>query len=335
MDAPIISVRGVVKEFRRPQKKSGFLGELRTVFSPSYSVVKAVEGLSFEIQEGELVGYIGPNGAGKSTTIKMLTGILMPTSGIIEVGGLVPWRQREDNALQIGVVFGQRSALWWDLPVLDSFELIATMYGMPRQRYLDKLAHLTELLDMKAFLNTPVRQLSLGQRMRADLAGALLYEPRILYLDEPTVGLDVVAKEQILTFLEELNYTSRTTIVLTTHDLDDVERLCRRIILIDSGKVLYDGTVPGLKRRYGACREMVVQLAPRSSAGRIELNIPGVELVGRLDGKLSIRFDPEKVLVSDIITDLSARYEVIDLTIQGQELESIVRKIYTQRGLVG
>ena len=244
---PIIVADELVKEFRLPKRYGGLLGGVRTLFTPSYMVKRAVDGVSFTVAEGELVGYLGPNGAGKSTTIKMLTGILVPTSGRLEVAGLVPWQHREENARRIGVVFGQRSQLWWDLPLIDSLRLIGKLYRVPPAQYRRNLDRFTELLGLGQFLQTPVRQLSLGQRMRGDLAAAMLYEPPLLYLDEPTVGLDVLAKERMRSFIAEVNRENGTTIILTTHDLADVEKLCRRIIFIDQGRVLYDGPVQRLK----------------------------------------------------------------------------------------
>src|SRR5262249_12020418 len=278
--APIVVCDNVSKEFRTPKRQPGLLGGLRTLLTREYTLKRAVDGVSFSVDEGELLGYIGPNGAGKSTTIKMLTGILTPTSGTVEVAGLVPWRQREQNALNIGVVFGQRSQLWWDLPLIESFKLIAKMYRVERARYEANLARFRELLDLDDFISTPVRQLSLGQRMRGDLAAALIYDPPIVYLDEPTVGLDVLAKERIRSFIEVLNRDRRTTVILTTHDLGDVERLCRRIILIDRGKVLYDGPIARLKTAYAPHRLLAVQFAPNGTNPPLEqqpLEVPGAE----------------------------------------------------------
>lgn len=327
---PIIRVDGLVKEFRRPKRHSGPLGGVRTLFTRQYTATRAVDGVSFEIEPGELVGYLGPNGAGKSTTIKMLTGILVPTSGLVEVAGVVPWRERERNALHIGVVFGQRSALWWDLPLAESFRLIARLYRVPKRRYEQNLERFVDLLGMAEFLDTPVRQLSLGQRMRGDLAAAMLYEPRVLYLDEPTIGLDVVAKERIRDFIERLNRDSDTTVILTTHDLADVERLCRRLILIDHGRVLYDGPLADLVSRYAPHRELVVHLAPGGDTGD-PVSVPGAELVRREDHTVWLRFDPARVAVSDLIGSVTARHPVTDLSIVEPELEGVVRKIYMQR----
>jgi ABC-2 type transport system ATP-binding protein len=333
----IIRVTDLVKEFSRPKRQPGVLGGLRTLFTRDYLTTRAVEGVSFSIDEGELVGYIGPNGAGKSTTIKMLTGILVPSSGEVEVAGLVPWRQRERNALNIGVVFGQKTQLWWDLPLIESFKLIGKMYHVPAGAYQAKLDRFRALLDLDEFITTPVRQLSLGQRMRGDLAAAMLYEPRILYLDEPTVGLDVLAKERIRGFIEETNRESRTTIILTTHDLADIERLCRRIILIDHGRVLYDGPVDRLKTRYAPHRVLIVTLAPGAEQSNVDLAIdfPGAELTRHEEGKLWLRFDPDQVAVAQLIGAVTAAYPVTDLSIVEPELEQVIRQLYEERVPVG
>jgi ABC-2 type transport system ATP-binding protein len=334
--APIVVCSHVSKEFRTPKRQPGLLGGLRTLFTREYEVKCAVDDVSFSLEEGELLGYIGPNGAGKSTTIKMLTGILTPTSGVVEVAGLTPWRQRERNALNIGVVFGQRSQLWWDLPLIESFKLVAKMYHVEPERYQRNLAHFRELLEMDEFINTPVRQLSLGQRMRGDLAAALLYDPPIVYLDEPTVGLDVLAKERIRTFIETINRERRTTVILTTHDLGDVERLCRRIVLIDQGKLLYDGPIARLKAAYAPHRMLVVHLAAdgAGAAGDAPLDVPGAEFVRWEEGKAWLRFDPASVAAHTLIAALTARYPISDLSIVEPELESVIRQIYEQRQVI-
>jgi ABC-2 type transport system ATP-binding protein len=325
---PIIRVSDLVKEFRSAKRAPGLGGSLRTLFTREQKVARAVDGVSFELAEGELVGYLGRNGAGKSTTVKVLTGILHPTSGEVEVAGLVPWRDRERNAMNIGVVFGQRSQLWWDLPLEDSFELIKVMYRMDGELYRRNLERFTQLLDMGPFMNTPVRQLSLGQRMRGDLAAAMLYEPRILYLDEPTVGLDVVAKERIRTFIAETNKTHGTTVILTTHDMRDIERLCSRVILIEAGKVLFDGAVNALVARYAPGRILVLQLADGSGA----IDIEGTELVKREGPQVRLRFDPAVTPVAQLIADATARYQVVDIGIEEPDLEQVVRHIFEERG---
>jgi ABC-2 type transport system ATP-binding protein len=334
---PIVFCRNVTKEFRTPKRQPGLLGGLRTLFTRDMTIKRAVDDVSFAVDEGELLGYIGPNGAGKSTTIKMLTGILTPTSGVVEVAGIVPWRQRERNALNIGVVFGQRSQLWWDLPLIESFKLVAKMYRVERARYERNLGRFRELLDMDEFIDTPVRQLSLGQRMRGDLAAALLYDPPIVYLDEPTVGLDVLAKERIRTFIEAMNRDRRTTVILTTHDLGDVERLCRRIILIDQGKVLYDGPIARLKTAYAPHRLLAVQFAVDGANAPCQdapIDVPGSEFVRWDEGKAWLRFDPAIVAAHTLIAAVTERYPISDLSIVEPELEDVIRQIYEERQVV-
>lgn len=328
----IIEVDGLVKEFRRPKRVDGPFGAIRTLLTQRYVTKLAVDGIGFTVDEGELVGYLGPNGAGKSTTIKILTGILQPSAGRVEVAGIVPWQEREHNARNIGVVFGQRSQLWWDLPLADSLELIGRLYGVEHARHAANTRRFTELLGLGPFLDIPVRQLSLGQRMRGDLAAAMLPEPRILYMDEPTIGLDVVAKESIREFVATLNREEGTTVILTTHDLDDVERLCRRILLIDGGKVLFDGEVAKLKARYAPQRRLVVQLAE-------DCSWRGVDVFGAETGEteaaepttVSVRFDPDLARVSDVVAAVLARHSVTDMSIVEPELEDVVRRIYSAR----
>ncbi|GAA4202974.1 ABC transporter ATP-binding protein [Actinocatenispora rupis] len=323
---PIIRADSLVKEFRRPKRVPGRFGAVRTLLTRQYTVTRAVDGVGFDIDAGELVGYLGPNGAGKSTTIKMLTGILVPTSGAVEVSGVVPWRDRERNARHIGVVFGQRSGLWWDLPLIDSLHLAATLYDVRPADLRAHLARFTDLLGLDEFLTTPVRQLSLGQRMRGDLAAAMLHRPDVLYLDEPTIGLDVVARDRIRAFVADLNRAAGTTVVLTTHDLDDVEALCRRIILIDHGRVLYDGDVATLKARHAPHRELVVHLA---EPGPVE--IADAEPVAATDGRVTLRFDPARVSSADLIGRVLARHRVTDLSIVEPDLERVVAGIYADR----
>ncbi|MGI8485392.1 MAG: ABC transporter ATP-binding protein [Thermomicrobiales bacterium] len=328
---PIIEVEHLVKEFQRPKRFEGPLGGLRTLFTRQFDTKRAVNDVSFSIDEGELVGYLGSNGAGKSTTIKMLSGILVPTSGRLEVAGRVPWQDREQNALRIGVVFGQRTQLWWDLPLSDSLKLIGKLYRVDAERYKRNLTKMIDLLDLDPFMQTPVRQLSLGQRMRGDLAAAMLYEPRILYLDEPTVGLDVVAKERTRLFVEQINRESGTTIILTTHDLADVERLCKRIVFIDKGKVLYDGSVAELKHRYAPYRMLNVTLVPEDADSaepqEFPLEIPGVTTIEQDSTHLLLRFDPDQIAVTDLISAVIGHHQVSDISIIEPNLEGVVREI--------
>jgi viologen exporter family transport system ATP-binding protein len=322
---PIIQTRELRKVFRAVKRYPGAIGALRTLFSREHVDRVAVEGVTMSLEAGELVGYIGPNGAGKSTTIKMLTGILVPTSGEVVVAGLVPYRERKRNARNIGVVFGQRSQLYWDLPLIESFELLRAIYNVPRPRYKENMARFTEMLEMGDFLSTPVRQLSLGQRMRGDFAAAMLHDPEILYLDEPTIGLDVVAKQAIRTFIARENAERGTTVILTTHDLIDVERLCRRILLIDHGRLVYDGEIETLKEQYGTHRTLVVQLTEPQ-----DVSVDGTELMSREANVVRLRFDRRETSADQLIRRVAEKYSITDVSIEEPELESIIRRIYLE-----
>ena len=321
---PIITVEHLSKHFKVHKRRTGFWGNLSSTVSRQHDIIKAVDDVSFTLDRGELVGYIGANGAGKSTTIKMLTGILVPTSGHIDVMGLTPYRHRKENTRRIGVVFGQRTQLWWDLPVIDSFELLKHIYEIPQNLYKENLEFFSELLQLQPFLSTPVRRLSLGQRMRCDLTAALLHNPEILYLDEPTIGLDVVAKEQVRQFLREVNAERQVTVILTTHDLNDVEKVCQRLIIIDNGKIIYDGGIDALKKRYGKTRMLIVDLAQTYS----EIQLEGVDLTRRDGNRIWLAFDRDTISASEVIVQLTGRYEIQDLTISEPEIEEIVRRIY-------
>ena len=329
----IIEATNLTKAFWVASHRRGALGALRGLVDRSGREVRAVDAVTFAVSAGELVGFIGPNGAGKSTTIKMLTGILVPSAGDATVAGLVPWRQRQVLARRIGVVFGQRTQLWWDLPLIESLELLRYIYRVPADRFGANLDEIRALLELDPFLETPVRQLSLGQRMRGDLAAALLHEPPILYLDEPTIGLDVVAKARVREFLARLNRDRGVTVLLTTHDLADVEYLCRRILIIDHGRLLFDGEIEEIRRRYGTHRTLVVDLDEEGEpAGRHDgqetFDWPGVELT-RIDGpRCWLRFDRERVSAADLIAAVSSRYRVRDVAIEEPAIEEIVRRIY-------
>jgi ABC-2 type transport system ATP-binding protein len=323
---PIIETRDVRKVFRSVRRAPGALGALRTLFSRDYEDKVAVDGVSMTLEAGELVGYIGPNGAGKSTTIKMLTGILVPTSGSINVAGIVPYERRKENARNIGVVFGQRSQLYWDLPLVESFELLRAIYGIPEPVYRRNLDEFVRMLDMEEFMRTPVRQLSLGQRMRGDFAAAMLHDPKIVYLDEPTIGLDVVAKEAIREFIARINSQRGTTIILTTHDLADVERLCRRIVLIDHGTIIYDGDIERIKGEYGRFRRLVLRFEEPVALPQL----PGAELEESDGVTARFRFDRNTERADLLIREASERYKLVDVTLEEPDLESIIRRIYIE-----
>ena len=326
MGEPIVAARGLTKTFWVARHRRGMLGALRGLVDRAGREVRAVDGISFAVGRGEIVGYVGPNGAGKSTTIKMLTGILVPTSGEATVDGLVPWRQRKSLARRIGVVFGQRTQLWWDLPLIESLDLLRHVYRVPADRFRQNLAAMRELLELDPFLETPVRQLSLGQRMRGDLAAAVLHDPPLLYLDEPTIGLDVVAKARVRQFLAGVNRDRGVTILLTTHDLADVEALCRRMLVIDRGRLLYDGGIDELRRRYGTHRTLVIDL--ESAAGPVPLALPPAELVKSDGPRHWFRFDRRETSAADLIAAVAAHYPVRDVAIEEPAIEEIVRRIY-------
>jgi ABC-2 type transport system ATP-binding protein len=287
--------------------------------------VHAVDGVSFDIGAGEAVGYIGPNGAGKSTTVKMLTGILVPTSGRLRVAGLDPSARRTELARDIGVVFGQRTGLWWDLPLRDSYELLGRIYRVPRRTYEANLERFVDLLDLGPLLDQPVRQLSLGQRMRGDIVAALLHDPRILYLDEPTIGLDVVSKAKLRQFLRELNAERGTTILLTTHDLVDIEQVCRRVMVIDNGRLVFDGGFDELHRLGDARRTVVVDLAAPADP----LTVPGAT-VSRVDGSRQWLTLPAGATAAPVVAALGARDDLIDLSIQEPAIEDVITALYTR-----
>jgi ABC-2 type transport system ATP-binding protein len=292
--------------------------------------VRAVHDLTFGVEQGEMVGYIGPNGAGKSTTIKMLTGILVPTSGYLRVAGVDPSRRRTELARKIGVVFGQRTTLWWDLPLRDSFELLRKIYKIPADRYRSNLDQFLELLDLGDLLDTPVRQLSLGQRMRGDIAAALLHDPEMLYLDEPTIGLDVVSKGRLREFLREINRDRGVTVLLTTHDLHDIEALCDRVMVIDHGTLVFDGTLDDLHRTGDARRTLVVDLVDESGP----IDVAGAEVV-RVDGPRQWLAFPADSSAAPLIATVAASYDVADLSIREPDIEDVIRELYDRTTRTG
>lgn len=327
MTDAIIEVENLSKHFKVYTHHRGGVGALRNLFSRSYKVVKAVDGVSFAIRPGELIGYLGPNGAGKSTTLKMLTGLLVPTSGNLQVNGYVPWQQRRQYVARIGAVFGQRTTLWWDLPVIESLDLLQHIYGLDPGRFQQNLAEFNTLLELDPFLNTPVRSLSLGQRMRADICAALLHDPTLLFLDEPTIGLDVVAKERIRQFIKHINQERGTTIILTTHDLQDVEKLCDRVMIIDTGRLLFDGQLDTLRQRFGGHRELIVDMAEWYE----DVAVEGAVVAGRDNLRITYHFQPQTITASTLINRLSTRYRIRDLAVRPADIEATIRRIYEER----
>lgn len=318
----IIEVENLVKQFKISEKKEGLKGALAGLLSRKQKTVKAVDGISFNIQKGEMIGFIGPNGAGKSTTIKMLTGILFPSGGKIKVLDYVPFEQREKYTKHIGVVFGQRTQLWWDLPVVESFNLLKHIYEIPENVFKKNMKKFADVLGINELLNIPVRKLSLGQRMRCDLAASLLHNPQIVFLDEPTIGLDLIAKEKIRKFIKEKNREDGTTFILTTHDMADIEEICNRAIIIDKGRIIYDGSIESIKKLAGEKRiEIEFESVPKN------FRIKGIKILERNENMLVLGVS-KKNRISDIIGKILSRYNVVDLTIEEPKIEEIIKKIY-------
>jgi ABC-2 type transport system ATP-binding protein len=327
VSAAIIRTAGLGKRYQVGKQYPGLVGTFRNLVTREYREVHAVADVTFAIAPGEMVGYVGPNGAGKSTTIKMLTGILVPSEGEVEVFGLVPHRRRKDVARRIGVVFGQRTQLWWDLPLIESLDLLRHIYRIPEQRYSENLTRFRALLDLDEFIATPVRQLSLGQRMRGELAAALLHDPAVLFLDEPTIGLDVVAKHRIRDFLRRINREAGVTVLLTTHDMSDIEQLCQRLMIIDHGKLLYDGSLGAIRERFGTERILVVDLAD-DGIGTIE--VPNAQEVKSDGPRRWLAFQRAETSAAELIAAVAARYRIEDLTIEEPAIEAIIRRIYEE-----
>ena len=323
---------GLVKQFRTFKRKEGLWGAIQDLFVREYTSVRAVDEVSFTLAPGEMVGYIGPNGAGKSTSVKMLTGILVPTAGTVEANGYVPYRDRMAYTRTIGAVFGQRTQLWWDIAVVESLRLLKQIYDVSDADYRARMARFDEILEINRYLHQPVRKLSLGERMRCDMAAALLHNPPLLFLDEPTIGLDLLAKENIRLFLKEVNRNFGTTVLLTTHDLSDIEELCRRLMIIDRGHILFDGPLDELKRRLWRQTQIKFELKDREQAGAVErLAMPGVgsERIDELTYRLS--FDREEHTSGDIIRRVLDAAEIRDIFIEEESIEDIVKRIYTGR----
>lgn len=327
----MIKVTNLTKDFKIHTREKGLLGAAKSLFSSKYTLKRAVDNISFTIEPGEIVGYIGPNGAGKSTTIKMLVGILVPTSGSVEVNGLRPYEDRIENARNMGVVFGQRTQLWWDIPVSESLYLMKHMYKIPEKQFKHNMELFSDILGIDQFMQTPVRQLSLGQKMRADLCAALLHNPEILYLDEPTIGLDVVVKEKIREFIKEVNTTRKTTVILTTHDITDIEKLCSRVIVIDQGRVMYDGNLDNLKVEYGSVE--TIRLDFVGDIGEMtELRMLGIDDCNIAGNTAIVTYNKHHVNSSKVIGWFMARTEIKDFVVSETEVEEVIRRIYQQGG---
>ncbi len=322
----MIKVEGISKSFKVAKRSTGLLQATKALFHREHTIVEALKDISFTIEPGEIVGYIGPNGAGKSTTIKIMSGILVPDGGNCSIMGYTPWKERTQYVKNIGVVFGQRSQLWWDVPVIDSFELLKDIYKIPQQEYKNTLDLLIETLELQSIMNSPVRQLSLGQRMRCEIAASLLHNPKILFLDEPTIGLDAVSKIAVRQFIKTINQEKGVTVVLTTHDMNDIEALANRVILIGKGSLLYDGKLDELRSRFGTNKTITADYRKNSSP----INIPGTTTINWSPEHVVLSVDTEQTRTSKVITQLSNQVDLLDVTIESQPIEDIIVQLYKE-----
>lgn len=328
---PIITIQNVTKEFKVLNRHEGLKGSLKDLFSRDYKIVRAVDNISMNIEQGEIVGYLGPNGAGKSTTIKMMTGVLEPTSGEILVGGNVPYKNRAKNAQEIGVVFGQRSQLWWALPLIESFKLLKDIYQIADREYENMLEMYRSLADIEPLLHKPVRQMSLGQRTLSDILAAFLHNPKIVFLDEPTIGLDVSMKSKIRELIHALNKEKNTTVILTTHDMGDVDALCRRIVIIDKGKMLYDNDIEHLKGFFGSYRTLKIRVDGILSerAGEVTAQLPDFS-VSADEEWISVLVDEEQATVMEVLNQLRSSFDIRDMQLEEISTEDVIKKIYEE-----
>ncbi len=322
----MIEVEHLSKSFKVKKRDAGVGAALKSLINPQYTTVEALHDISFNIDEGEIVGYIGPNGAGKSTTIKIISGILVPDSGKCNILGHTPWKSRVNHVKNIGVVFGQRSQLWWDVPVMDSYNLLKDIYKITHKDFRNTLELLTDTLDLSTLLSMPVRQLSLGQRMRCEIAASLLHNPKILFLDEPTIGLDAVSKIAVRNFIKTINKEKKVTVILTTHDMNDIETLAERIILIGKGKILLDGTLTELKNRFATHKTVTVDFAENNAP----ISIEGTTILSRSDERISLSVALDKIKVSEVISRLSKQFEIIDVTVNSRPIEEIIVDLYKE-----
>lgn len=323
----IIEVSGISKEYKISDHKGGLIGYINHIFNPKYKKFTAVNNISFKINQGEIVGYLGENGAGKSTTIKMLSGLLTPTNGIIKVNGIVPYKNRIQNNFQIGAVFGQKTQLWWDLPVFESFKLIGNLYKMTQKDYEKNLNWIVEKLELKELLNKQVRNLSLGQKMKCEIAATFLHKPKVVYLDEPTIGLDVLVKENIRKFIKEYNKEFNTTIILTTHDVKDVEELCDRIILIDKGKIIYDGNINSFRSKYSN-NDFLTIFKKETISFINKIKLDGIEVVEESKNYIKIKFNQDKISIIEIIEKFKKYYTILNVETNEAKMEEILKEIY-------
>lgn len=336
-DGIMIYVEKLRKEFKKTIKEPGIKGSLKSFFKPETQIIKAVDDLSFHVPKGEIMGFIGPNGAGKSTAIKMLTGILTPTSGRCEINGQIPYKNRKNYVKEIGVVFGQRTQLWWDLALRETYSVLKEIYEVDESDFKKRMDFLNDVLDLEEFITSPVRTLSLGQRMRADIAAALLHSPKVLFLDEPTIGLDVVVKDNIRNAIKHINEHEQTTVILTTHDLADIELLSNRIVMIDKGKNVFDGKISELKAKYGQIREIHFETDasnPKELLGyRSKFNFDEGDVSVEKEGScVKVRFNSAIVPVSEMLSYTLEKIKVDDISVKDADIEEIIRRLYKQEG---
>jgi len=318
-----IEVKHINKTFKVPIKSSGKFGALKTFFNRKYNYIKAINDISFSIKKGEIVGYIGPNGAGKSTTIKILSGILVPDSGNVVIDKMIPWKDRKKYVSKIGVVFGQRSQLWWDIPAIDSFNLLKDIYKLDDKEYQKTLNELIELLNLKDIINIPVRNLSLGNRMKCEIAASLLHKPKILFLDEPTIGLDAISKKVVREFIKKINKQNKVTVILTTHDMADIEALAKRIILIGKGKLLYDGSLNLLKKKYDYLRKIRI-----ITKDKIKIEEDYVIEQKNIEGGIEFIIDIRKIEINEFIKLISSKISISDIDIDSGNIDELIVKLY-------
>jgi len=322
-----IEVKNLNKTFKTKHKSAGFLGSIKSLFKPNWTTLNAVNNISFNIKRGEIVAFIGPNGAGKSTTIKILTGILFPTSGEVKIAGFIPWKDRKKLSYKIGSVFGQKPQLWYHLPAIDTFNLFSKIYELDEKAYKSRLNYLVKIFEIKDLLDIPVRRLSLGQRMKCEIVASLLNRPEILLLDEPTIGLDIIAKQKIRELIRELNKKEKVTILLTSHDTQDIENLCKRIIIINHGRIVYDGDVEDLNREYMKSKIISVKFENLFSG----FSLPGVKTIKSEEYSANFEIDLTKISVKEFIDFIIKKYSVLDINISGTPIEEVITKIYRQK----
>ncbi len=324
----IIEVKNISKQYKISKHKNSLKGYISHLFKPKFEIFSAVNNISFKVNAGEIVGYLGENGAGKSTTIKMLSGLLTPSSGEVKVNGIIPYKNRIENNFQIGAVFGQKTQLWWDLPVFESFKLIGSLYKMPKKEYEENLNWIIEKLELEDLLNKQVKNLSLGQKMKCEIAATFLHKPKVVYLDEPTIGLDVLVKENIRKFIKEVNKEFKTTIILTTHDIKDVEELCDRIILIDKGKLVYDGSITSFRNKYSN-NDFLTIFKKEHDSFIDKMEIPnGMEISEENKNYIRIKFDANKISIVEIIDKFKQYYTILNVETNEAKIEEILKDIY-------